>query len=154
MTYRRIVLQRDTPQRPKTPTLIFKPLTKQNHNVSRILYKPQRLHISSRPPGTPKQPPYPVRSMVPETFQTLPGKTAIIPVPTYLLKLMISQISQISQSLHRFSTSPKPSSLRQPTIPSIKISRHLTAPCSNASLSYQFPQVKRGSVIKILESAI
>ena len=121
-------LQRYTLQSTKTPTLRFKPLTKQNHNVSCILYKPQRLRISSLPPGTPKQPPYLVRRMIPETLQNLPGKTATIPVPTDFLKLKISQIFQISQSLHRFTTSPESPSLRYSTIPSIKTSRHLTAP--------------------------
>ena len=59
MTYRRIVLQRGRPavehthQSTKTLDTTLKPLAKQNHNVSRILYKPQRLRISSRPPGTP-----------------------------------------------------------------------------------------------------
>ena len=103
---------RRTLQSPKTEKAQLFTLTKQNHNVSCILYKPQRLRISNRPPSTPKQPPYSVRGMIPETLQNLPGKTATIPVPTDLVKLKISQISQISQSLHRFTTSPKSSSLR------------------------------------------
>ena len=80
--------------------------------IHTYINKPQRLRVSCRPPSTPKQPPYSVRGTIPETLQNLPGKTAKIPVPTDLLKLKISQISQISQVLHRFTISTKSPSLR------------------------------------------
>ena len=105
--------------------------TKQNHNVSCILYKPQRLrnikpNHQARYPQT--APLLGERYDSGESLKNLPVKTATIPVPTGLLKLKISQNSQISQSLQRFTTSPKSPSLRYSTIPSIKISRHLIAP--------------------------
>ena len=45
-------------------------------------------------------------------FKTCQLKTATIPVPTDLLKVKISQIFQISQSLQRFTRSPKSPRLR------------------------------------------
>ena len=75
-------------------------------------------------------------------FKNLPGKTATIPVPTDLLKLKTSQISQILQGLHRFTISPKSPSLRQSTIPSIKISRHLTVPLFQCFSQLSFPVCK------------
>ena len=52
-TYRPAEMQ--TKQSTRTPTLISKPLTKQNHNVSRILYKPQRLLLGDQEPCTADQ---------------------------------------------------------------------------------------------------
>ena len=65
MTYRRPVLQLSR------PTDEHYRLTKQNHDVSCILYKPQRLRNQTDHPGNPKQPPYLVRGMIPETLQKL-----------------------------------------------------------------------------------
>ena len=65
MTYRRRTLQW---ARPADEHYHY---TKQNSNVSCILYKPQRLRNQTDHPGTSKQPPYLVRGMIPETLQKL-----------------------------------------------------------------------------------
>ena len=78
----------------------------------------------------PKQPLYSVRDTISETLHELPGKMATTPVPADLLKLKISEISQMSQGLHRFTRSPKSPSLRQSTIShqSIQTFNSLPAP--------------------------
>ena len=63
MTYRRLVLQK------ARPAHYHYHYTKQNNNVSCILYKPQRLRNQTDDQGTPKQPPYLVRGMIPETLK-------------------------------------------------------------------------------------
>ena len=95
MTYRRLVLQW------ARPAYEHYRVAKQNHNVSCILYKPQRLrNIKPNHQGTPKQPPCLVRGRFRRLFKNLPGKTATIPVPTDLPKLKISQISNLPKSSH------------------------------------------------------
>ena len=65
MTYRRLDLQWARPAHEHYR------VTKQNHNVSCILYKLQRLRNQTEHQGTPKQPPYLVKGMILETLQKL-----------------------------------------------------------------------------------